>query len=77
MEMFIQITNKHAPLKQLSRCQMKLQRKPWITKGIYTSIRHKQQICKSFFLSGNLVFVAYCKKYANLLTKIKRAAKRL
>ena len=33
MEMLILITNKHAPLKQLSRRQMKLQRKPWITKG--------------------------------------------
>ena len=50
MEMLIQITNKHAPLKQLSRRQMKLQRKPWITKEIYMSIRHKQQIYKSFFI---------------------------
>ena len=49
MEMLIQITNKHAPLKQLSRRQMKLQRKPWITKAIYSTIRNKQQIYKSFF----------------------------
>ena len=34
-------------------------------------------IYKSFFLSGNPAFVAYFKKYANLLTKIKCAAKRL
>ena len=64
-------------MKQLSRRQMKLQRKPWITKGIYMSIRHKQQIYKSFFLSGNPAFVAYFKKFANLLTKIKCTAKRL
>ena len=44
IEMLIEITNKPCPLKQLCRRQMKLQRKPWITKGIYTSIRHKQQI---------------------------------
>ena len=37
------------------------------------SIRHKQQIYKSFLLSSNQVFVAYFKKYANLLTKIKCA----
>ena len=37
MEMVIQITNKHAPLKQLSRRRMKLQRKPCITKGIYST----------------------------------------
>ena len=77
MEMLIQITNKHAPLKQLSRRQIKLQRKPWINKGINMSICHKQQIYKSFFLSGNPAFVAYFKKYTNLLTKIKCAAKRL
>ena len=42
------------------------------------SIRHKQQIpYESFFLSGNSTFVAYFKKYANHLTKIKCAAKRL
>ena len=64
-------------MKQLSRRQIKLKRKPWITKGIYTSIRHKQQIYKFFFLSGNPAFVAYFKKYANLLTKIICAAKRL
>ena len=77
MEMLIQITDKHAPLKQLSSRQMKLQRKPWIAIGIYMSICHKQQIYKSFFLSENPAFVAYFKKYANLLTKIKCAAKRL
>ena len=54
MEWLIQITSKHAPSKQLSRRQIKLQRKPKITKGIYTSIRLKQQIYKSFFFSGNL-----------------------
>ena len=31
---------------------------------------------KSFFLSGNPAFVAYFKKYVNVLTKIKCAAKR-
>ena len=64
-------------MKQLSRRQMKLQQKPWITGRIYTSIRHKQRIYKSFFLSGNPAFVACFKKYTNLLTKIKCAAKRL
>ena len=34
MGTLIQITNKHAPLKQIYGRQMKLQRKPWITKGI-------------------------------------------
>ena len=35
------VLNKHAPLKQLSRREKKLSLKPWITKGIYTSIKTK------------------------------------
>ena len=31
----------HAPLKRMSRKQLKLAKKPWITKGILTSIRKK------------------------------------
>ena len=33
--------DKHAPLKRLSRKQQKLVKKPWITKGILTSIQKK------------------------------------
>ena len=33
-----QMIDKHAPLKRLSRKQQKLVKKPWITKGILTSI---------------------------------------
>ena len=79
MEMLIQISNKHAPMKQLFRHQMKLQRKPWIAKGLdyNTVIRPKQWIHKSFFLYDNPAFMAYFKKYANDLTKLKCAAKRL
>ena len=34
----------HAPLKKLTRKQKRLQRKPWITYGILTSIKRKQII---------------------------------
>ena len=77
MEMLVQIATKHAPLKQLSRRQMKMQRKPRKTKGVFTLVRHKLQIYLSFFLSGSPAFDAYFKKYAYLLTKIKCAAKHL
>ena len=33
--LFLDLLNKHAPLKQLSRREKKLTLKPWITKGIY------------------------------------------
>ena len=36
-----QMIDKHALLKRLSHKQQKLVKKPWITKGILTSIRKK------------------------------------
>ena len=48
-----QIINKHALLKQLTRKQQKLAKKPWITKGISTLIRKKNIIFKSMLINGN------------------------
>jgi len=44
---------KHAPLKNLSRKQRKLQAKPWLAKGILILIRHKRQLYKTHFLQDN------------------------
>ncbi|CAB3984231.1 sec1 family domain-containing 2 [Paramuricea clavata] len=38
------ILNKHAPIKLISRRQAKRLSKPWITKGIRTAIKHKNQL---------------------------------
>ena len=35
--------DKHAPYCKLSNRELKLEKKPWITKGIYKSIRQKQK----------------------------------
>jgi len=43
---------KHAPIKCFSRPQKRRQSKPWLTKGILTSIRHKQWLYKNMFLNG-------------------------
>ena len=68
--------NIHAPLKPLSRKQKKLSQKPWITKGILTSIKKKRAMFKSHFLSDNLEKKLYFKKYMNKLTKIKALSKK-
>ena len=49
---------------------------PWISKGVFTSIRNKQQLYKSHYLNGSGEERSYYKRYANLLTKIKSAAKK-
>ena len=42
----------HAPLRPISRRMRKLFQKPWITKGLLTSIKKKRRMFKSYFLSG-------------------------
>ena len=41
---FNKIVNKHAPIKTLSRRRIKQFSKPWITKGIRTSIKEKNRL---------------------------------
>ena len=69
------LLDKHAPLIRQSRRERKLAQKPWITKAIMVSIRHKNRlfskICKNRTLSATNAY----KKYRNLLTRIKYKAK--
>ena len=59
------------PLLKDSRRQRKLAAKPWITKGILTSICNKRRLYKTYFKNGNANQQLYYKRYANKLTKIK------
>ena len=66
--------NKHAPLVKLTRSQRKLKIKPWITSGIFKSIKTKQRLYKTHFINGNDSHKQFY-KYSNKLTKIKFLAK--
>ena len=67
--------NKHAPLVKLTPSQRKLKLKPWITSGIFKSIKTKQSLYKTHFINGNDSHKQFYKKYSNKLTKIKFLAK--
>ena len=69
--------SKHAPLVPASRKKRKLLQKPWITKGILVSIRHKQKLYISHYLHGSELQKCFYKTYANNLTKIIRLSKKL
>ena len=43
---FIQTLNKHAPIRYLSKKEMKLRQKQWLTKGILTSLGKKDHYSK-------------------------------
>ena len=42
------LLEKHAPLKQITKKEIKTKSKPWITTGILTSIRNKNKIYNKF-----------------------------
>ena len=69
--------DKHAPLKSLPRRKKRLFSKPWITKGILTSIKKRRAMFKSHFLKGDPEKKSFFKKYTNKLTKIKALSKKL
>ena len=51
-----EIINKHAPIRKLSRKEIKSLSKPWVTPGIKTSIRNKEKFYKRFIETRNLYF---------------------
>ena len=50
--------------------------KPWITKGLFVSIRHKQSLYKTHFKSNNIEKIMFFKKYSNKLTHLKSICKK-
>ena len=68
--------NAHAPLKPLSRKQKKFLSKPWLTKGLSTSIKNKRSMFTAHFLSDDDDKIIFYKKYVNKLTKLKALSKK-
>ena len=53
---FLNIIDKHAPLKKLSKREIRLKSKPWITKGIHKSIKVKNQFYTKFMQSKDTFY---------------------
>ena len=72
---FMKTLDKHAPLKPMSRREIKLNAKLWITKGILISIKTRNRLFKSCYQCQDPVKIEHYKKYRNKLTHIKALAK--
>ena len=59
----------------MSRREIKLNAKPWVTKGILISIKTRNRLFKSCYQYLDPVKIQYYKKYHNELTHIKALAK--
>ena len=73
---FKSILDKHAPLTPMSRRKKKLNDKPWMTKGILTSIKTKNKLFRRYFKGNDFDKKAFYTKYLNELTHIAYHAKR-
>ena len=71
-----EISDKHAPLRKLSHKKTKQLNKPWISNAIVKSIKRKQKLFKTHFLSNDPEKVKQYKIYNNKLNRIKEVAKR-
>ena len=65
------VVDKYAPVKIASRKQNRLNKKPWITRGLVISIRKKQKLFVTHFLKGGDSQKSFYKQYANKLNKLK------
>ena len=71
-----EVTNKHFPIRKTSNTQQRLLKKPWITNGLLFSIKERQKMFRTHFLSKDTEKVKQYKIYNNKLNKIKELAKR-
>ena len=52
----MQVVNKNVPLKEMSNKEIKKKKKPWIIKGIITSIHKRNSYLKTFRKTDNQLF---------------------
>ena len=70
------LSDKHAPVKKLSSKKIKQSAKPWLSDSILKSIKRRQQLYKTHFLSKNLNKVKFYEAYNNKLNRLKDVAKK-
>ena len=73
------ILNVMAPVHRLSIKELKLQEKPWITRGLLISMSRRDSIYKKFLKEKNMTMmenmIALYKKYRNLIVVLLRKSK--
>ena len=69
------VTQRHAPMKEVSQSKLKQLNKPWITNGILKSITIKQRMYRTHFSSNDTSKVTQYKRYANKLNIITSISK--
>ena len=75
-ENIMKVIDKNAPLKKLTKEELKRYKIPWITKGILNSIKKKYILLKKFIKSNDqltfLRYKTYREKINHLIRKCKK-----
>ena len=71
-----EIVNKHGPVRKLSKKEIKLKDKPWITKAIQISIRKKNSIYKKYIKTKLHKYFLKFKYYRNKLNHLIKISKK-
>ena len=78
--MLLNILNEHFPIKILTKKEIELERKPWITKGLLTSSKVKNKLYKAFCKAGkdkSTETYSRFKKYRDLINTLKRKSQKI
>ena len=71
-----EIVDKHVPLKKVSKRQLLLSAKPWITRGIKIYIKIKNSLYKSYLKTKNNYYFSKYKFYRNKLKHLIQVSKK-
>ena len=73
---YTELINKHIPQATISSKEARINSKPWISKGILTSIKAKDKLFNKCYKRNKIKLIDKYKKYRNKLTAIIKAAKK-
>lgn len=77
LDKYNNIYNTNFPLKEISKKKAKLISKPWITKGLFISIKHKSVLYKKFLRCPSEINNHLYKQYKNKLNNLLKIAKKI
>ena len=70
-----EIVDKHAPVRQLTRKEVKSLAKPWVTEGIKKSIKLKQKLYQNYLKSGSSYYLTKYRYYRNRISFLIKQSK--
>ena len=73
---FEKTLNQHAPFRKLTRKEQKLNKKPWLSKGIIKSIQTRNDLYKMTLSNNSPELLDEYRLYRNELTHVKEQAKK-